>query len=90
MTFWMCTTSIACSPGRYRLQPRQKLWEAHFHYTTANANARRFAKGHLKFPEAMGRDERLQRAQASAERCQVYRGDLRLDQIEGLIPFPAS
>ncbi len=78
MTFWMCTTSIACSPGRYRLQPRQKLWEAHFHYTTANANARRFAKGHLKFPEAMGRDERLQRS------------DLRLDQIEDLIPFPAS
>ncbi|MFG0408727.1 hypothetical protein [Pseudomonas sp. FYR_11] len=74
----------------YRRQPRQKLWEAHFHYTTANANARRFAKGHLKFPEAMGRDERLQRAQASAERCQVYRGDLRLDQIEDLIPFPAS
>jgi hypothetical protein len=32
----------------------------------------------LKFPEAMGRDERLQR------------GDLRLDQIEDLIPFPAS
>ena len=74
----------------YRLQPRQKLWEAHFHYTTATANARRFAKGHLKFPEAMGRDERLQRAQASAERCPVYRGDLRLDQIEDLIPVPAS
>ncbi|WP_248917752.1 DUF6543 domain-containing protein [Pseudomonas entomophila] len=72
----------------YRLQPRQKLWEAHFHYTSASANARRFAKGHLKFADAMSRDERLQRAQAQAERYDIYRGDLRLEQIEDLIPFP--
>ncbi|QJQ13106.1 hypothetical protein A3L25_028195 [Pseudomonas putida] len=72
----------------YRLQPRQKLWEAHFHYTSVDANARRFAKGHLKFPDAMGRDERLQRALAPAERYDIYRGDLRLEQIEDLIPFP--
>jgi hypothetical protein len=57
----------------YRLEPRQKLWEAHFHYTSANANPRRFAKGHLKFPNTMSRDERLQRAQAPAERYEIYR-----------------
>ena len=72
----------------YRLQPRQKLWEAHFHYTTANVDARRFAKGHLKFPDAMSRDERLERALAPAERNEIYRGDLRLEQIDDLIPFP--
>ncbi|MFV3287447.1 hypothetical protein ACNFBR_01780 [Pseudomonas sp. NY11955] len=72
----------------YRLQPRQKLWEAHFHYTSASTNARRFAKGHLKFADAMSRDERLQRALAPAERYDIYRGDLRLEQIEDLIPFP--
>ncbi|BBU42196.1 hypothetical protein PPTS312_01110 [Pseudomonas putida] len=72
----------------YRLQPRAKLWEAHFHYTSATANARRFAKGHLKFPDAMSRDERLQRVLAPSERYQIYRGDLRLEQIEDLVPFP--
>ncbi|WP_060500603.1 hypothetical protein [Pseudomonas sp. NBRC 111133] len=72
----------------YRLQPRAKLWEAHFHYTSATANARRFVKGHLKFPDAMSRDERLQRALAPTERYQIYRGDLRLEQIEDLVPFP--
>jgi hypothetical protein len=74
----------------YRLEPRQKLWEAHFHYTSANANPRRFAKGHLKFPNTMSRDERLQRAQAPAERYEIYRGDLRLEQVEDIIPFPDS
>ncbi|BBH43919.1 hypothetical protein [Pseudomonas sp. KU43P] len=74
----------------YRLQPRQKLWEAHFHYTSPSINARRFAKGHLKFPDAMSREERLQRALAPAERYQIYRGDLRLKQVEELIPFPDS
>jgi hypothetical protein len=72
----------------HRLQPRAKLWEAHFHYTSATANARRFAKGHLKFPDAMSRDQRLQRVLAPSERYQIYRGDLRLEQIEDLVPFP--
>lgn len=74
----------------HRLQPRVKLWEAHFHYTSATANARRFAKGHLKFANAMSRDEQLQRALAPTERYDIYRGDLRLEQAEGLIPFPDS
>lgn len=76
----------------HRKQPRQMLWEAHFHYTSAQAAPRAFAKGHLKFwePRAMGRDERLERSLAPAERIDIYRGDLRLAQIEGVIPFPPA
>jgi hypothetical protein len=75
-----------------RKQPRQPLWEAHFHYTQEHAAPRAFAKGHLKFsePRGMGRDEQLQRALDPAERIRIYRGDLRLRDIEGLIPFPDS
>ncbi|WDY58450.1 hypothetical protein [Pseudomonas sp. PSKL.D1] len=74
----------------HRRQPRQKLWEVHFHYTAADANPREFAKGHVKFwePRSMSRDEQLQRSLDPAERIRIYRGDLRLEQIEGLIPFP--
>lgn len=74
----------------FRKQPRQMLWEAHFHYTSAQAAARRFAKAHLKFwePRAMSREEKLERSRDPAERIHVYRGDLRLEQIEGVIPFP--
>lgn len=38
----------------------------------------------------MGRDERLERSLAPAERIDIYRGDLRLAQIEGVIPFPPA
>ncbi|WP_258909779.1 DUF6543 domain-containing protein [Pseudomonas putida] len=74
----------------YRKQPRQMLWEAHFHYTSAQAAARAFAKGHLKFwePRAMSREEKLERSLDPAERIHIYRGDLRLEQIEGAFPFP--
>nr|EPB93681.1 hypothetical protein L321_22962 [Pseudomonas plecoglossicida NB2011] len=75
-----------------RIQPRQPLWEAHFHYTNAQDNPRAFAKGHLKLcePRSMSRDEQLQRSLDPAEQIRIYRGDLRLGQIEGLIPFPAE
>ncbi|MDH0303905.1 MULTISPECIES: DUF6543 domain-containing protein [unclassified Pseudomonas] len=75
-----------------RKAPRQKLWEAHFHYSSAQAAPRAFAKGHLKFwePRAMSRAEQLERSTTARERISIYRGDLRLAQIEGLIPFPAS
>lgn len=74
-----------------RKLPRQKLWEAHFHYSRAEDPPRAFAKGHLKFwePRAVGRDEQLDRSTTAAGRISIYRGDLRLDQIEDLIPFPA-
>ncbi|MGE8388461.1 MAG: hypothetical protein ACN6O4_10570 [Pseudomonas sp.] len=74
----------------FRTQPRKILWEAHFHYTSAQAAARRFAKAHLKFWESRGmsREEKLERSPDPAERIHIYRGDLRLEQIEGVIPFP--
>jgi len=74
----------------FRKQPRQMLWEAHFHYTSPQAAARRFAKAHLKFwePRGMSREEKLERSRDPAERIHIYRGDLRLEQIEGVIPFP--
>ncbi|MBX4378260.1 hypothetical protein K4H02_24700, partial [Mycobacterium tuberculosis] len=66
------------------------LWEAHFHYRSAEAPARDFAKGHLKFWEPRGKDReaRMEEASSAAERLQVYRGDLRLEQVDGVIPFP--
>ena len=75
-----------------RKVPQQKLWEVHFHYNSADAAPRAFAKGHLKFsePHAMSRDEQLMLSNTPAERLRIYRGDLRLDQIEGVIPFPAT
>ncbi|MOA55591.1 hypothetical protein D3C78_1794100 [compost metagenome] len=75
-----------------RKVPQQKLWEVHFHYSSADAAPRAFAKGHLKFsePHAMSRDEQLMLSNTPAERLRIYRGDLRLDQIEGVIPFPAT
>ncbi|MNP04074.1 hypothetical protein D3C76_959790 [compost metagenome] len=76
----------------FRKQPRQMLWEAHFHYTRAQAAARAFAKGHLKFwePRGMSREEKLERSLDPAERIHIYRSDLRLEQIEGVIPFPPA
>lgn len=70
--------------------PQAVLWEAHFHYRSADAPARGFAKGHLKFwePRGKARDARMEEASSAAERLQIYRGDLRLEQVEGLIPFP--
>lgn len=72
--------------------PQAVLWEAHFHYRSADAPARGFAKGHLKFWEPRGkpREARMEEASSAAERLQVYRGDLRLDQVEGVIPFPGQ
>ncbi|MCS4283720.1 hypothetical protein M2396_002013 [Pseudomonas sp. BIGb0278] len=74
-----------------RTMPHQQLWEAHFHYSSAQAAPRAFAKGHLKFwePRAMSREEQLQRTVNPAERVRIYRGDLRLEQIEDLFPFSA-
>ncbi|WP_460417256.1 hypothetical protein [Pseudomonas sp. microsymbiont 2] len=75
-----------------RKAPRQKIWEAHFHYTRAQAPAHAFAKGHLKFwePRSMSRDEQLERSTNAKERIAIYRGDLRLEQVKDLIPFPAT
>ncbi|MBC3494713.1 hypothetical protein HU764_023840 [Pseudomonas sp. SWRI100] len=78
--------------------PNAVLWEAHFHYRSADAAPRTFVKGHLKHWEPRparasraekAREVRLEHAHTAAERIDIYRGDLRLDQIEGIIPFPA-
>ena len=67
------------------------LWEAHFHYRSADAPARAFVKGHLKFwePRGKARDAQMEEASSAAERLQIYRSDLRLAQVEGVIPFPS-
>jgi len=72
--------------------PQQVLWEAHFHYRSADAPPRAFAKAHLKFWEARGkeREARLEEAGTAAQRLEIYRGDLRLDQVADIIPFPAA
>lgn len=72
--------------------PEETLWEAHFHYARADAGSHDFSKGHLKFPEPLGlsRSARLEAASSATERANVYRGDLKLAQVEGVIPFPAS
>lgn len=72
--------------------PQAVLWEAHFHYRSADAPARAFVKGHLKFwePRGKARDAQMEEASSAAERLQIYRSDLRLAQVEGVIPFPAQ
>ena len=72
--------------------PAKVLWEAHFHYRSANAAPHAFVKGHLKFwePSGMARDVRLEATTTAAERLDIYRGDLRLEQVSDIIPFPAG
>ncbi|MFJ4154406.1 hypothetical protein ACIPZF_06285 [Pseudomonas sp. NPDC089752] len=72
--------------------PQRVLWEAHFHYPSLEARGHDFVKGHLKFWDAgvRGRDAMLQQAVDARERIAIYRGDLRLEQVVGIIPFPAD
>ncbi|MND98516.1 hypothetical protein D3C80_908740 [compost metagenome] len=71
--------------------PAKVLWEAHFHYRSANAAPHGFVKGHLKFwePRGMAREVRLEATTNATERLGIYRGDLRLEQVSDIIPFPA-
>ncbi|MBO9552389.1 hypothetical protein [Pseudomonas sp.] len=77
---------------RDREAPQRILWEAHFHYRSADMAPRAFAKAHLKFWEARGkgREARLEEAGTAAQRLEIYRGDLRLEQVTDIIPFPAT
>lgn len=70
--------------------PRRVLWEAHFHYRSLEARGHDFVKGHLKFRDAGtgGSDAMLEQAVDAGERVAIYRGDLRLEQVLGIIPFP--
>ncbi|MCE1115923.1 dermonecrotic toxin domain-containing protein [Pseudomonas sp. NMI795_08] len=65
------------------------LWEAHFHYGAADTPGRSFSKGHLKLwsQRSLGRKAQLDAASSQGLLLAIYRGDLRLEQAEGLIPF---
>ncbi|HEK1689944.1 TPA: hypothetical protein SMR48_001156 [Pseudomonas putida] len=65
------------------------LWEAHFHYPDIATPARQFSKGHLKLwaQRKLGRLAQLRAATSGEDLVAIYRGDLRLNQVEGLIPF---
>jgi len=65
------------------------LWEAHFHYKQSDTPSRGFFKGHLKLwsQRKLGREAQLEHARTSQEWIEIYRGDLRAEQMEGVIPF---
>jgi hypothetical protein len=65
------------------------LWEAHFHYTQADTPRRAFSKGHLKLwtERKLGREAQLRAAIERNELLSIYRGNVSLAQVEGLIPF---
>ncbi|HDS1734194.1 DUF6543 domain-containing protein [Pseudomonas sp. BP8] len=65
------------------------LWEAHFHYPDTTTGARQFSKGHLKLwaQRKLGRTAQLRAAVTGEDLLAIYRGDLRLAQVEGVIPF---
>lgn len=70
-------------------RPGIGLWEAHFHYDSATTPARQFLKGHLKrwSQRKLGRKAQLAAAASGNELLAIYRGELRLQQVEGVIPF---
>lgn len=66
------------------------IWEAHFHYKTAAIPARQFVKGHLKIwsQRLIGRKVQIEAAHSdSRELLAVYRGNLVLSDVDGIIPF---
>ncbi|TDF85002.1 dermonecrotic toxin domain-containing protein [Pseudomonas sp. H9] len=66
------------------------IWEAHFHYRDTQVPGRQFAKGHLKIwsQRLMGRRTMMEAVRSnSRELVQVYRGNLVLSDVEGVIPF---
>lgn len=65
------------------------LWEAHFHYPSIDTPARQFSKGHLKvwWQRKLGREAQLRAAGAGKELLEIYRSELRLPDVEGIIPF---
>jgi len=65
------------------------LWEAHFHYVDASTPGRAFSKGHIKLwsQRSLGREAQMRAAATGHEMLAIYRGDLRLQQVDGIIPF---
>ncbi|WDY58396.1 dermonecrotic toxin domain-containing protein [Pseudomonas sp. PSKL.D1] len=65
------------------------LWEAHFHYPSATTPAREFNRGHLKLwsQRKLGRIAQLRAATSGRDLLEIYRGELRLADLEGVIEF---
>ncbi|MFK3772452.1 dermonecrotic toxin domain-containing protein [Pseudomonas sp. NPDC089406] len=65
------------------------LWEVHFHYPAQDTPGRSFSKGHLKLwsQRKLGRQAQFAAAGSQGVLLAIYRGDLRMDQVEGIIPF---
>lgn len=73
---------------KVRAADAELLWEAHFHYPSADAPAHAFTQGHLKLPKAKSRSEQLMRAANRNERLRIYGGDLLYERDKDIIPFP--
>ncbi len=65
------------------------LWEAHFHYPSAETSGQQFSKGHLKvwWKRKLGREAQLRAAGPGKDLLEIYRSELRLQDVEGIIPF---
>jgi len=65
------------------------LWEAHFHYPRSDTPSREFSKGHLKlgYQSKLGREAQMRAAASGREVLAIYRGNVRLGDVEELIPF---
>ena len=70
-------------------QQGEGLWEAHFHYPTETTDPRQFSKGHLKLwsQRKLGRKAQLEAAASRNALLAIYRGEVRLSEVEGVIPF---
>jgi len=75
----------AQSQGR----PGDGLWEVHLHYPALDTPRREFSKGHLKLwtQRKLGRNAQLRAGIERNELLLIYRGDVRLAQVEDLLPF---
>ncbi|WP_459207479.1 dermonecrotic toxin domain-containing protein [Pseudomonas sp. MLB6B] len=65
------------------------LWEAHFHYPDATVPGAAFSKGHLKLwsQRKLGREAQLRAAATGRDLLAIYRGDVKPEDVAGLIPF---
>ncbi|CAI3810706.1 hypothetical protein GLGCALEP_06149 [Pseudomonas sp. MM221] len=65
------------------------LWEVHFHYPSSTTPASAFTKGHLKLwsQRKLGRAAQMRAATSGRALLDIYRGELRLADLVGLIDF---
>ncbi|MDF9617356.1 hypothetical protein P5705_06855 [Pseudomonas entomophila] len=70
-------------------RPGNGLWEAHFHYPAVDTSGRLFSKGHIKLwaERKLGWEAQLRAAIERNELLPIYRGNVQLAQVDGLIPF---